>query len=187
MNIVGIVALSVLGALFVFALLGGAGVLIWLAWSLKKQTAALQEKTASVYAETKELMATYQAELKSVVESAKAGFGAIRKDVQAQLEEHRRQMQSGIDKINAEALQGAAARSIQACLRLEKAIGVLQQMFLETETRSTHEFAPEEFAPEESTFGPPPTGYSVGTAAQLDQQADAEEQAGLFTETPAEV
>ena len=187
MNTVGIVALSVLGALFFFAMIAGVVTLIWLAWSLKKQTAALQEKTISVYAETGKLMAAYQAETKSTVESAKASFGAIRNEVRAQLEEHRRQMQAGIDKINAEALQGAAARSIQACLRLEKAIGVLQQMFLETETRSTHEFAPEEFAPEESTFGPPPTGYSVGTAAQLDQQADAEEQAGLFTETPAEV
>jgi molybdenum cofactor biosynthesis enzyme MoaA len=197
MSIVGIVSLSILAALFLFLLLGGVAVLIWLALSLKRQLAAAKEQFTAVYAETGRLLAAHQAESKATIESAKSSFVAIRTEVRGLLEDHRRElaaileahraaMQAGIDKINAEALQGAAARSIQACLRLEKAIGVLQQLFLETESRSTHEYGAEEFAPEESTFGAPPSGFGLSPTAALDQQAQTEEQA-LLTESPAEV
>ena len=46
MNTVGLIALTFLGALFLFAVLGGVAVLIWLAWSLKKQTAAIAASEA---------------------------------------------------------------------------------------------------------------------------------------------
>ena len=198
MSVIGIVAISILAALFLFLLLGGVALLVWLAFSLKRQVAAAKAESAAVYAETGQLLATYQAESKSAIESAKSSFSAIRTEVRGLLEDHRRElaatleahraaMQAGIDKINAEALQGAAARSIQACLRLEKAISVLQQLFLETESRSTHEYGANEFAPEESIFGTPPTGFGMGPTAALDQQAQDEEQQILFTESPVQV
>ena len=198
MSVIGIVAISILAALFLFLLLGGVALLVWLAFTLKRQLAGAKAESASVYAETGRLLAAYQAESKSAIESAKSSFSAIRTEVRGLLEDHRRElaatleahraaMQAGIDKINAEALQGAAARSIQACLRLEKAIGVLQQLFLETESRSTHEYGANEFAPEESTFGTPPSGFGMGSTAALDQQAQDEEQQILFTESPAQV
>ena len=198
MSVIGIVAISILAALFLFLLLGGVALLVWLAFTLKRQLAEAKEESTAVYAETGRLLAAYQAESKSAIESAKSSFSAIRTEVRGLLEDHRRElaatleahraaMQAGIDKINAEALQGAAARSIQACLRLEKAIGVLQQLFLETESRSTHEYGANEFAPEESTFGTPPSGFGMGSTAALDQQAQDEEQQILFTESPAQV
>ena len=198
MSVIGIVAISILAALFLFLLLGGVALLVWLAFTLKRQVAEAKAESASVYAETGRLLAVYQAESKSAIESAKSSFSAIRTEVRGLLEDHRRElaatleahrsaMQAGIDKINAEALQGAAARSIQACLRLEKAIGVLQQLFLETESRSTHEYGANEFAPEESTFGTPPSGFGLAPTAALDQQAQEEEQQTLFTESPAQV
>src|ERR1039457_3752439 len=123
MSIVGIVSLSILAALFLFLLLGGVAVLIWLALSLKRQLAAAKEQFTAVYAETGRLLAAHQAESNATIESAKSSFVAIRTEVRGLLEDHRRElaaileahraaMQAGIDKINAEALQGAAARSI---------------------------------------------------------------------------
>lgn len=220
MNLVGIVALSVAAALFLFLLLAGAGILIWLALRLKKTQDAAEIETASVHAETKNLLATHQAESKAAIESAKAGFSAIRNETRATLDEQgkaqqtraagyeealtallaaqrkeiaetldgfRRQMQVAIDKINAEALTGAAARSIQACLRLEKVASILQQMFTDAEARSTHEYAPEEFAPEENRFGTPPSGYSVSQTARMDEEVDIVAQAEMVTEAVAEV
>lgn len=198
MSTIGIVALSILAALFLFLLLGGVAIQVWQAFSLKRQLAGAKAEIDRVYAETERLLAAHQAESKSTIESAKSAFSAIRTEVRGLLESHRQElgaileahraaMQAGIDKINAEALQGAAARSIQACLRLEKAIGVLQQLFLDTESRSTHEYGPEEFAPEEASFGTPPTSFSVGQTAQLDEEAERGQQQEFSTESPAEV
>lgn len=186
MSVIGIVAISVLAALFLFVQLGGTTLQLWLGWQLRRGRTADQKEREIVYAETKNLLAGFQAETKATLESAKSGFASIRTEVRGLLEEHRkelaltleenrRQMQLGIDKINAEALQGAAARSIQAALRLEKIATLLQQMVLDTETRATHEYGPDEFAPEESIFGAPPSGYSVSQTAALDDQALIEE------------
>ena len=186
MGTIGIIAISVVAALFLFILTAGLGILIWLAWQLRRSLADSQTRSAAVYVETEALLRGYQAETKSLLESAKSGFTSIRNDVKSTLESqraelgvvleyHRNQMQQGIDKINAEALQSAAVRSVQACLRLEKVAVLLQQLFSDTETRSTHEFGPDEFAPEESQFGTPPTGYSVSSTAALDEADQAEQ------------
>jgi len=187
MGTIGIVAISVIAALFLFTLLAGLAALVWLAWQLRRILGESQAKTTAVYAETEALLKGYQAESKSLLESAKTAFASIRNEVRSTLEtqradlgvvleHHRNQMQQGIDKINAEALQAAAARSIQACIRLEKVAVLLQQMFSDTEARVTNDYAPEEYAPEER-FGTPPTGYSVSTTAALDEQSQAEESA----------
>jgi len=186
MSTIGIVAISVIAALFLFILIAGLGALLWLAWQLRRLLLESQARSAAVYAETEKLLSGYQAESRSQLESAKSAFSSIRNEVRSTLESqradlgvvlehHRNQMQQGIDKINAEALQAAAARSIQACLRMEKVAGLLQQMFSETEARVTNDYGPEEFAPEESRFGTPPTGYSVGVTAALDEQNQFEE------------
>lgn len=198
MSTIGIVALSVVAALALFAFFAGIAVLIWLAWTLKRALAELQAWSKSVYAETAQLMAAHQAESKATIESAKGSFGAIRTEVKTALEgnqktldatlvDFRRQMQAAIDKINAEALQTVAVRLTQVCVRAEKAIGVLQQLILDTEKSTGFDGGPEEYAPEDSQFGAPPSGYSVSPTARLDQEADNVQQAELFTESPAEV
>jgi hypothetical protein len=168
-------------------LIGGVVTLVWLAWNLKIQMGAAQKEIASVYAETGRIMGTYQAESKAAVESAKASFSAIRNEVRGLLEEHRKQMQDGIEKINAEALTSVAARLTQVCVRVEKAIAVLQQLIINGEPAPTTEYAPDAYAPEETTFGPPPTGYGLGTTAKLDDEAEREQNQELFTQSPAEV
>ena len=209
MSTIGIVALSVVAALALFAFFAGIAVLIWLAWTLKRSLAELQAWSKSVYAETAQLLAAHQAESKAIIESAKGSFGAIRTEVKTALEgnqkaneqaqlthqktldatlvDFRRQMQAAIDKINAEALQTVAVRLTQVCVRAEKAIGVLQQLILDTEKSTGFDGGPEEYAPEDSQFGAPPSGYSVSPTARLDQEADSVQQAELFTESPAEV
>ena len=179
MSTVGIVALSLLCGLFLALLLAGLGVLIWLAVNLRKTLAEVRAEMASVSKKTADTLTQYQGEMARQVESSKSALGAVRVEMAKLLEEnrkktdgilneHRRQMQGSIDKINAEALQGAAARAIQACLRLEKAVGVIQQLFLNSEERVTNQYGAEDFAPESSTFGGPPSGYSQSQTARFD-------------------
>lgn len=205
MSLIGIVAISVLAALFLFTLLAGLAVLIWLALRVRKEIASL----SAVYAETQKLLQSHQAESRTSIESAKSSFGAIRNEVKTALDgqqkaaeqalaDHqkaltvtldgfRREMQAAIAKINAEALQTVAVRLTQVCVRAEKAIGVLQQLILETEKSPGAQYGDEEFAPEESTFGAPPSGYSRSQTARMDDEADVTQLAEQLTESPAEV
>jgi hypothetical protein len=183
MSTIGVVAVSLFCGLFLALLLAGLGTLIWLAVSLRKTLATVRAEMDSVSKETRGLLAQYQGEMAKQVESSKSSFGTIRTEMGRLLEEnrkktdgilneHRRQMQGSIDKINAEALQGAAARAIQACLRLEKAVGVIQQLFLTSEEKVTNQYGAEDFAPEDSTFGGPPSGYSQSQIARFDDQME---------------
>jgi hypothetical protein len=195
MSTVGIVALSILAALFLFALFSGVGLLVWLAWNQKKQQAAAEKENARVHAETEKVLAANQAEVKALLESAKAGFGSIRNETRATLEsyqktigvlleDHRREMQAGIEKINAEALTSVAVRLTNVCIRTEKAIGVLQQIMMQADAAPAFTGGPEDYGPEEgaSTFGGPPTAYSVSRTAQMDEEVEREQSVEMFTE-----
>lgn len=173
MNTVGIVAISLLAGMFLLAMVAGLVLLIVLAMRLSRALDKSQKENAAVYAETRTALSGYQAEIKAAIDSAKASFSAIRTETKTILEEHRKQMQGGIEKINAEALQGAAARSIQACMRLEKVAVTMQSLFLDAETRPTHEYGAEDFAPEATTFGGPPSAFSVGQTSAMDAEAEA--------------
>lgn len=197
MGTIGIVAISVLAALFLFALLAAVGVLIWLAESIKRQLSESKQQNASVHAETARVLAAHQTESKGQLDSAKAAFAGIRTEVRtllesqqkelgATLDEHRRQMNLGIEKINADALTSVAARLTQVCIRTEKAISVLQELILNTEKAPGGEYGAEEFAPEEAAFGTPPSGFAVNRTAQLDAQADAEQNREVFSENTVE-
>ena len=208
MQTVGIVAIALLAGLFLALLLLGLGILLWLAFRLRQQTAEVAARQSAVQTETAALLEKSHAEilrlnqehaarLKSEVESAKAGFVTIRNDVQTawteqmnaisvMLVEHRREIQAGIDRINAEALQTAAARNLKAVTGLEKMVALLQQMMLESYTpKPGTEYGAEEYAPEEPTrFGtPPPTGFSVSETARLDEEAEAEQRAEAAEES----
>jgi len=209
MSLVGIIATSVIAALALFVLFAGIGLLIWLATRLRKDLAAWQQQAILVHAETKQLLTTSGTETKASIEAAKGAFTAIRNEVKASLEgqqkaaetglaahqkalaetlaNFRSEMQVAIAKINAEALQTVAVRLTQVCIRAEKAIGVLQQLILDTEKSTHFDGGPEDFAPENSTFGGPPSAYSVGETARFDQEADIAQQAEQLTESPAEV
>jgi hypothetical protein len=209
MNVIGIVAISVLCALFGFAVLAAAGVLIWLAIRLRRELAEAKKQNESVYAETGKLLGANQAEIKGLIEGARSKFDGIRAQIQTVIEDsrkateaaqtaqgkalnevlatHRKEMQDGIDKINAEALQTVAVRLTQVCVRAEKAIGVLQQMILESEKAPGAEYGAEEFAPEENQFGPPPSGFSRSVTARMDDEADRVATEEVLTEAPAQV
>lgn len=183
MSTIGMVVLSALLGMYLLGMLLGLGILIWLALKLRSDLQASKQEKDSVYAETKQVLAANQAEIKAILESGKSVFTSVRADTKALLEEHRKQtkaqleehrkgMQAGIDRINAEALSGAAARTIQACQRLEKIATLLQQLILETETRATNDYMDEAFAPEKTLAGTPPSGFNVSQTAALDAEVD---------------
>lgn len=183
MSTLGIVLISLLGGMFLVVLLASAAVLVYYAVALRKQQAELGRQATAVYAETHAMLAGQAAEMKAAVEAAKNSFQTVRQEtktileghrenLKTTLEDHRAQMKTGIDKINGEALQAAAARSLEACMRLEKAAAVIQTLFLDNENRVAGEMADEEMAPEKTRFHGPPSGYSVSQTATLDSQDD---------------
>ncbi len=198
MSLVGIIATSVLAALALFALFAGIGILIWLALRIRKEN-------TQVSIETKALLTDSRA----AVESAKGTFTSIRNEVKtitegqqkaadsaliahqkaltATLDTFRLDINAAIGKINAEALQTVAVRLTQVCVRAEKAIGVFQQLILDTEKSPHFDGGPEDTAPENAPFGGPPSSYSLSQTAKLDQEADMQTEAERFTESPAEV
>lgn len=197
MNMIGVVAISVLAAIFLCALFVGVGTLIWMAYTLKRQLQDSKKENGLVHAETTKILVAYQAESKAQIDSAKASFAAVRNAIQAQLEaqqkelhatldEHRRQMGVSIEKINADALVTVATRLTQVCIRTEKAISVLQQLILATEQTPATDYPAEAFAPEESQFGAPPSGFSLSQTARFDQEADAASNRESFTEFQVE-
>jgi hypothetical protein len=209
MSTVGIVALSILAAIFLFTLLAGVCLLVWLAWTQKKATAALLAYATSVHAETEKLLATHQAESKAILESSKASLGAIRGEIKSSLDLHQQawkqtmeghfkefrqtteafklDINAAIAKINAEALQTVAVRLTQTCQRAEKAIGVLQQLVLDQERSPHFDGGAEDFAPENNRFGAPPSGYSKSLTSQMDEEFDHMNQTDNQTEALAEV
>lgn len=198
MSTVGIVVIALAAGAFLILFLLGLALLLWKAFESQRLMRELRAVLAAVQAETAALLEKSQTELKTLtethanrlraeLESAKAALTRLHADVRSAwveesrslstiLAEHRQQIGAAIDKINAEALQAAAARSIAAVQKLEKVVGILQKMMLEAGERPGVEYGPEEFAPEaDGRFGTPVSAYSVGATARLDEEAAAEE------------
>lgn len=198
MNTIGIVATALVAGAFLILLLLGLGLLLWKSFTLAQQMREAENQRAIVQVETAKTLDRYQTEikalteahanrLKSDLESTKAAMNAIRAEIRstwveqtqalnALLSEHRKEMGEAIDKINAEALQSAAARTITAVKKLEDAVGILQTMYLEASAREREHYADDDYA--EETTGPlrtPTSQYSVGTTARLDAEAEAVE------------
>lgn len=200
MNTVGIVILSILGGALLLALLLGIGLLLWKAFESARLFRELSALLLSVQTETRALLATSQSEIKAVNEqhagrmkaefdSARAALNTLRADVRnawveevraihGALQDHRKEIAASIEKINAEALQTAAARSVDAVRKLEKTVEFLQKMLLEAGERPGKEYGPEEYAEEEEqqsgTFRTPASQFSVGATARLDREAEEE-------------
>ncbi len=195
MSTVAIVLLALAAGAFLILLLGALGICIWAALHIQRGQRELKAERLAVQTETAATLNSHAAKIKAEVDSAKASFTAIRNEIRsawieetrslnALLVEHRAEMAKAIDKINAEALQAAAARSIAAVQKLERSVGILQKMMLEAGERPGEEYGPEEYAPESGDkFGTPVSQYSLGAVARLDEAAAAEERAE--TETSA--
>ena len=177
MSTAEIVLLTLAGAVVSILFLLGLGLLLWVGFKLRTELANLARSNQAVYAETKAAIEKSQGEMLRAIESARSGFATIRGETKAILEEHRVKMQGEIAKINADALQMAAKRSIDACVKLEKSVGLLQAVLLQAGENPGREYGPEDFAPEETSFGTPASQYSVGPTAALDEQAQREEAA----------
>jgi hypothetical protein len=187
MSTVAIVLLALAAGAFLILLLGALGICIWATLHIARQQRDLKAIALAVQTETSGILSTHAGKMKAEVESAKASFVAIRNEIRAAwveetrainavLGDHRKEMAAAIEKINADALQAAAVRSIQAVQKLEKAVGILQGMMLEAGERPGEEYGPEEYAPEsDGKFGTPSSRYSVSAVARLDEEAATEE------------
>lgn len=199
MNELGIIAIALAAGAFCVLLLLGLAVLLWVAFENRKQATAFAGIQNDLRAEMRGVLEKSQSEmlkastehaarLRAELESAKSALGKtqaqvaaawekIEKDLSATLESHRKEMREEIEKINAEALQAAAVRSIHAVRELEKVVTLLQKLMLEAGEKPGSEYGPEEYATEDNpTFGTPPTGFSVSPVTRLDEEAQQEEE-----------
>lgn len=196
MNTVGLVLLSVLGGFLLLAFLLGLGLLLWKAFQAARLFDELTALVTAVQAETRAINEQHANRMKAEFDAARSALTTLRAEVRsswieetrsihAALQEHRREIAASIEKINAEALQTAAVRSIEAVGKLEKAVTFLQKMLLEAGERPGQEYGPDEYAPEEEQHGPfrtPASQFTLGAAARLDQEAQAEEAAAVTAE-----
>ena len=193
MQTFGIVALSILAGLFLALLFLGLGVLLWAAFQMKRGLADMRAREASIHAETQQAMeisqneilrisGEYAAKLKSELEAARSAFSGIRSEVKVILEDHNRRTLTAIEKINGDALAAAVKRNIDASVKLEKTVSLLQNWLIGTVAQNGNTYGPEDYAPEETNFGTPSSEYSVNATASLDAKAEQEAIAEVTTD-----
>ena len=190
MSTIGIVALSLIGGLFLAILLLSLAISIWAALRLRAEVKKIGEANGAVYAETRVVLQQNAAETKALFESARSSFQALQRETKTiqeanvlstakLLDEHGRKMAELIGKINGEAMSQAAAQNIKAVTQLTQLIGILQQAFTDQEQRVANTYAPEEYARESETSfpGTPASIYnSVSQTAAFDEQAESQPQ-----------
>jgi len=176
MNNAGLIVLALLGGALVVLLILGMAMLAWSLWQVWKRV----EADAA-------LRKTQMYDLDLSLGAAKSSFASIRTEMTRQqgeflrdtgkmLETYSGQMAESIAKINAQALEAASMRGLQACIRMEKVAVAMQKLLLTVDVPEENNFAPEEYAPDDNTI------YSrQSDVARGDAEADAEDAEGTFT------
>ena len=157
MNTLGIVMLSLFIGVFLVILLGALGVCVWAALAVRK----------AVTAHTKVIMDIGQ-EITQAATSSKNAFASIRQEMKTLLEGHQATIMGAVKAVNADALQAASVRSIDACKRIEKAVATLNQLVYAQEAEEENPLAPEATAPEGSTV------YDRSNNARQDEEDEHE-------------
>lgn len=176
MNSAGIVVLALLGGALVVLLILGMIMLAWGLWIVWKEIKADQK-----------LRETQAAEMKATAESTKSSYASIKAEMTRQqeafLKETRQlvegssaKMEESVGRINAQALEAASMRGLQACIRMEKVAVALQKMLMTVDTPEENRLAPEEYAPNDNTI------YSrQSDVARGDAEAETEDQQVPFS------
>ena len=160
MNTLGIVMLSLFVGVFLVVLLGALGVCVWAALMVRKAVAA----------HTKSIMDIAQ-EMTAAATASRNAFSSIRQEMKTLLEGHQKIVMEVVKAINADALQAASVRSIEACKRIENAVATLNALVYAQEPAKENSLAPEATAPEGATI----YGRSTGSRQEEDSDIETED------------
>lgn len=172
----GLIVIALLGGALLILLLVGMALLGWGLWQVERSIATHGKQLTG-----------HAAEMKTGLDAAKSSLASIRTDMSRQqdqslkstqelLQGHAQAMHGAIAKINAEALEAASVRGLQASARMEKVAVALQKLLLTVDPQPENSFGPEDYGPDDRTiYG------SVSDVARGDAQADAEDQQDTFT------
>ena len=196
----GIVALSLLGGLFLAILTATLGLAVYLTWKVKQKADLIDAQGAKVYAWTEKLLGEHETKMAGIFESAKSNLASIRQEVRGGLElsaketrdalkTHQEFVQGAIGQINAVALAEASNRAIIAMQHIEQAVGVLREITLAAEeeepgnvTEMPRRAAPVSYGA--GDYAPPASSFVTQIPSQrTDAEAMAEE--ALEVETGA--
>lgn len=176
MNSAGIVVLALLGGALVVLLILGMIVLAWGLWVVWKEIKADQR-----------LREAQAAEVKATTDATKSSYASIKAEMTRQqeafLKETRQliegvsaKMEESVGRINAQALEAASTRGLQACIRMERVAVAMQKLLLTVDTLEENHLAPEEYAPDDNTI------YSrQSDVARSDAEAETEDQQVPFS------
>ena len=160
MGTLGIVMLSLFVGVFLVVLLATLAVAVWASYQARK--------SVLVHAET---MAKMLQEMTQQTAASKGAFAAIKQEMKALLEGHQTIIAGTVKAINADALQEASVKIVNACKRMEQAVATLTTLIYAKDTVEEIGLAPEEAAPAENTI------YGRSTGAIQDEESEAEFQA----------
>ena len=157
MGTLGIVMLSLFVGVFLVVLLATLAVAVWASYQARK--------SVLVHAET---MAKMLQEMTQQTAASKGAFAAIKQEMKALLEGHQTIIAGTVKAINADALQEASVKIVNACKRMEQAVATLTTLIYAKGTVEEIGLAPEEAAPTGNTI------YQRSTGARQDEEAEAE-------------
>ena len=157
MGTLGIVMLSLFVGVFLVVLLAALGVGIWASYQARK--------AVLVHAET---MARMLQEMTQQTAASKGAFAAIKQEMKTLLEGHQVIIASTVKAINADSLEIASIKIVNACKRMEQAVATLTTLVYDKDVVQEVGLGSEEVAPAGQTI------YGRSTGARQDDEAELE-------------
>lgn len=173
MNVAAVVIVSVVAAILLVLLVAGMGAMIFL--HLKTQKAIVELQTA---------IAEFAGESKTLIEGARSSFTGIRQDIKAAqdsqskaigivLKKHETAIEDLIGKFNGKAIEIAAYKITGATAKVERVVGLLNQLVMDRDVIQPNDLGAEEYAPSDTIYG------TRSEAARLDDAVMEEEAAEM--------
>lgn len=157
MNTLGIVMLSLFVGVFLVVLLGALGVATWSAYQARK--------AVLVHAGTMERIL---AEMTQQTAASKGAFTAIKQEMKVLLEGHQAIIAATVKAINADSLEIASVKIVNACKRMEQAVATLTTLVYDKDEIQETGLASDEAAPTGATI------YGRSTNSRQDEESEVE-------------
>lgn len=193
MNI-GDIALAFIGGIVFLVIVGGIAAVIYVQFRINKKQAEIEAAIQNFSTSLNSTLENYKQEIGSIVDGARQGFTGIRQDIKTSQENQEKKLSATmkaleksfadtVGKINGDALQISAAKSIQAAARIERTANLLNQILMTHEVPQETNLGAEEYAPTDAGR----TIYSATAIQdQVVMQEEAQDATGLFSHLATE-
>lgn len=178
MNVIGIIALSLLAGIVLVVQIGGLATLIVLHLRVQKSHVALAAAMEKFAMDAASSSGQARESLSGIVEGARNSFGGIRKEIvtaqenqsrsiEIVLKAHSEGFNAALGKINGEALTRASIEALRALRELSALVVTLKNLLVDHQAPAA-ELGPEEYGPSDELF------VRTSDTARMDAQEERE-------------